>query len=171
MTAATLPVVLMDGCDIYRIGKEAIITLQPASGYIAVACPWHDELNGCHWWAHRGDRSLADFLLTLNRSYVVGKLFNCEQVEEFDREQTVSDIKRWIIERRRSGDLTAQKARDAWDEACGIETVDDVGRMREIEYAWEFIHMRPKDCVAWFWNTVWASLMAHLREQGAKVAP
>ena len=168
MSTTLHPVGVMDGCDIYKIGREAIITLQPSTGYIAVACPWHAELNGCHWWAHRGDQSLVDFLLDLDCNYVVGKLFNCEQVEEFDRAQTIINLKRWIIEQRRSESLTTEKARDAWEEACDIETASDVDGMREIEYAGEFTCRRPKRSVEWFWTTVWASLMAHLREQSTK---
>jgi len=158
----------MDGCDIYQIGGEVIITLQPSTGYVAVACQRHSELNGYYWWTHRDNRSLADFLLDLDCGYVVGKLFKPDQVEEFDRGQTINNIKSAIIKQRRSGYLTTEKAGGAWDAACGIETADDVRRMREVHHALECIHMRPKFSVAWFWIAVWGSLMAHLREQSKK---
>ncbi|MBA3686786.1 MAG: hypothetical protein H0W72_16300 [Planctomycetes bacterium] len=167
--ARLYPVTVMDNVEVYRVGNEAVITLQPSTGYVSVVCAWHDELNGAHYWAHLGPGSLRGFLLVLNRSYVVDKLFGRKSTEEFDQDATVQALRAAIIEQRREaresvrGGMTAQEARDLWDEVDNVERADDVANLRGIDEPWYYIRTRDKACVAWFWNSVWASFIAHLR--------
>jgi hypothetical protein len=162
-----------EGLKAYQVGREAIITIQPATGYVAVSCPWHAELNGCHWWSHRGDQSLRDFLMKINRDYTIGKLFGQNDTKEFDQERTAAELKRWIIEARREAracprrGLTDSAARDHWSEVEGIETEEEVAALTWLEEPWSYIVRRPKPCIDWFWNEVWASFIAHLRTEPA----
>jgi len=162
-----LKVESMSGCEVYRIGAEAVITLQPSTGYVSVSCPWHDELNGCHYWRHRGEGvSLVSFLFGLDRHYAMKKLFNQKDLQEFDLEETVDGLKRMIIDQRRSDSWPADVAREIWDDVVNCETPDDVARLSD-PYGncyYEDLRYKDKDCVAWFWDVVWASFIAHLKE-------
>lgn len=155
----------MEGLEVYKIGREAIITLQPSTGYVSVSCPWHDELNGCHWWNARGKESLHEFLIGLQRYYAMGKLFSRRALEEYDEEQTVRSIKEDIIRMRRDGDYTEEQARDLWDELEACETGEDVANLTDCHgNRWyESIKTKPKSCADWFWNEVWAAFIAHLK--------
>lgn len=177
MTTATLrpelarryAVTKMDGLEVYKIGAECVITIQPSTGYVSVACSWHDELNGCHYWPHRGKESLKEFLVDLNRSYAVGKLFGRNSTEEFDCEGTKADLRAWIIAERRSRDLTAEQAREHWDTVDGIERDEDINQLHGIDDVHLFAKYRDKPCVAWFWDEVWAAFVATLRTEIAQV--
>lgn len=153
----------MTGLEVYKIGREAIITLQPSTGYVAVSCPWHEELNGCHWWNARGSESLHSFLIGLDRHYTIGKLFNRRSLEEYDEAATKADLRRMIIDYRRDGFWDRDASRDLWDQVDAAETADDIARIDGIDCPYEHIRYKPKSCADWFWNHVWAAFIAHLR--------
>jgi hypothetical protein len=157
------------GVETYRIGAEATITLHPATGYVAVSCAYHRELNGCHWWNARGARSLHEFLGEISRDYTLGKLFGTHSLKEFDLEKTVEVIKAEIINWRRSGGLNEEQARDLWMELELCETPDDVARLSAPhgETFYESIAYSEKRCAAWFWDNVWKAFIGHLKEMKA----
>jgi len=161
----------MTDLEVYKIGLEAIITLQPSTGYVSVSCPHHDELNGCHWWSARGDESLHTFLCSLNRSYAMDKLFCPNALNEFDLESSVASLKRDTIERRRAGELTSEEARDLWDQADCCENAENIADISDGHgnAYWEHIRYSPKPCAIWFWDSVWSAFIDHLRSiQGAQ---
>jgi hypothetical protein len=158
----------MTGLEVYKIGREAIITLQPSTGYVSVSCPWHGELNGCHWWNARGDESFHDFLVSLNRDYAMDKLFR--DLKEFDLEETINNIKHSIIRNRRNGDWPRDVARDLWDDLVSCETIDDIARLSD-PYGncyYEDIRYKYKHCVDWFWDNIWAAFIDHLKSLKTK---
>lgn len=160
----------MTGLEVYKIGREAIITLQPSTGYVSVSCPWHDELNGCHWWNSRGTDSLRKFLIGLERSYAMGKLFGHKNLEEFDLDASVNSLKREIIERRRQRDITEKEARDLWDRADGCDSAEDIANIHD-EYGntyYDHIRTVPKSCATWFWDFVWSAFIAHIKSKIAE---
>jgi hypothetical protein len=153
----------MTGLEVYKIGREAIITLQPSTGYVAVSCGWHSELNGCHWWTSRGPASLHYFLRGLERSYAMGKLFDRKQLEEYDEDSTKAELKRWVIDERRSGSLSAEAARDIFDNVVSAESTEQIANLDGIAHPYEFIQTKPTQCADWFWNEVWAAFIDHLK--------
>lgn len=168
-TCARFPVQEISGIETYKIGSEATITLNPASGYVAVSCSWHHELNGCHYWTARGGLSLHAFLLDLNQDYAMGKLFNRGSLEEFDLEASIASLKRETLQRRRSHDITADEARDLWDQIEGCDTAADIANISD-PYGntyYEHITMVPKRCASWFWDCVWGSFIQHIRAKAA----
>lgn len=158
-------VTMMDGLETYRIGSEAIITLQPSTGYVSVSCPHYQELNGCHWWTHRGNYTLHEFLIDLHADYTMNKLFDSRKLEEYDEDQTKKDIRDYVINLRVNNRISKIKARDIWTEVEYVETMDDIARLEGIECPYEFIRHKDKWCVAWFWNEVWFSFIEHLKEK------
>lgn len=153
----------MSGLEVYKIGKEAIITLQPSTGYISVSCPWHDELNGCHWWNSRGDLSLHQFLIGLNREYAMGKLFAHRSLEEYDEEKTIEILREHVLSDRRNGGISKSQAREIMNEIASCECEDDVARIEGFDCAYEYIKSKPKQCALWFWDHVWESFIDHLK--------
>lgn len=153
----------MTGLEVYKIGSEAIITLQPATGYVAVSCPWHDELNGCHWWGARGPLSLQEFLIGLDRDYTLGKLFAHRSLEEYDEDATKAGLREVIMRGRRDGEWSKDDARELWDQVEQAEISGDIARIQGMECPYEYIRNRPKNCAGWFWDNVWAAFTDHLR--------
>jgi len=156
---------MMTGLETYQIGREAIITLQPSTGYVAVSCPWYDELNGCHWWTSIGSRTLHEFLMELDRDYVMNKLFDSRSLEEYDEDRTKQALREYVIEQRKCGSLTKFQARDTWQCIEYSDTMDDMAAIENIECSYEFIHYKPKRCVAYFWDEIWASFIEHLKNK------
>jgi hypothetical protein len=154
---------IMTGLETYKIGREAIITLQPSTGYVAVSCPWHDELNGCYWWNARGSKSLHEFLIGIDRHYTMGKLFMRSSLEEYDEDRTKKAIREYVLTARKDGDFTKYQARDLWDEIALADSDHDIATLEGIECPYDFIHTKPKHCVMWFWDNVWAAFVAHLQ--------
>lgn len=156
---------MMDGLEVYRIGSEAIITLQPSTGYVSVSCPHYQELNGCYWWNAIGNKTLHDFLIGLDCYYAMNKLFNYRKLEEYDEERTKKDIRNYVIDLRRNGRISKSKARDIWNDIEYAESMDDIARLEGFDCPYEFIRYKDKWCVGWFWNEVWGSFIEHLKEK------
>lgn len=165
-----LPVTLLTDCQVYTIGRGTIVTLRPSTGFVSVSCWEYADLNGCHWWSHRGNQSLAEFLLGVDRHYAIGKLFDRDALKEFDLELSIAGLKEAIIEMRRNArdyrrGPTADRAREMWDDVASVETDSDIARIEWLDEPWNYIVTTDKPCVTWFWDSVWASFMAHLRAQ------
>lgn len=158
-------VTVVSGLETYQIGKEANITLQPSTGYVSVSCPWHSELNGCHWWTAIGNRTLHEFLMELDRGYVMTKLFDGRSLEEYDEDRTKQAISDYVIQLRKDGSITKSKARHIWNEITWADSADDIARLEGIDCPYEFIHYKPKRCVAYFWDEIWASFIEFLRNK------
>lgn len=158
-------VTMMDGLETYRIGNEAIITLQPSTGYVSVSCPWHEELNGCHWWTSIGNGTLHEFLIGLDRDYVMNKLFGRHSLEEYDEDRTKDSLREYVIQLRKDGTFTKDGARDIWNEIEWADSMDDIARLEGIECPYEFILYKNKRCVDWFWDEIWASFIDHIKNK------
>lgn len=154
----------MTDVEVYKVGAECVITLQPSTGFVSVQSSWHPELNGCHYWSARGSEDLKTFLVGLHRDYTVGKLFKGNALEEFDLEKSQDSARKDVIELRRDRAIDAEQARDLWNDIDNCETIDDIARL-SIDEAWRNIQMNEKPCVAWFWDDVWAAFIAHLRTE------
>lgn len=165
MNAKRHAVTMMSGLETYQIGKEAIITLQPSTGYVSVSCPWHEELNGCHWWTSRGEDSLHDFLIDSHRDYTMNKLFDHHSLVEYDEDQTKDSLREYVIQLRKDGILTKDGARKIWNDIEWAGSMDEIASLEGIDCCYEFIHYKYKWCVSWFWDEIWASFIDHLKNK------
>mgnify|MGYP000349579359 CR=1 FL=1 len=154
----------IDGVEVYKVGAECVIMLQPSSGFVSVQCPWHPELNGCHYWSARGAKTLKQFLVSLNKDYALGKLFNGNALTEFDREKSQAKAMATIIDLRRNRDIDAERARDLYEDVKNCQTPDDIARL-DFDEPWYCIVNIEKSSVAWFWDEVWAAFANHLRTE------
>ena len=97
-----------EGWAVFVIGSD---------GYFS-ACS--DYGNYAFWWSHHGSNDFRSFLLRAKESpdYFESKLSN--GASEFSPEKTEARIKELILERRRSGWLDKDEAREEWDRFSGL---------------------------------------------------
>lgn len=110
----------------------AIFTINDSTGEFHIQSDWG---NYQHRWniEHLGKkyaesdmpltRFLADMTVKYDSAhYVTDKLhYDRDDREVFDEEETLNDIERRLLEKRRCGDIEAEDARDAWDELQWLE--------------------------------------------------
>jgi hypothetical protein len=169
-TSTALSVARLTGVEAYQIGSDTVITIQPSTGYVCVACMRDSALNGSHWWQHRGNESLKQFLIGLGKDYVMKNLFDPRSLVEFDLNESIAGIKAHIIELRRDGTMGENRARRIFDEADSCECEMDIANL-ELDCAYEWILSKEKECVAWFWDEVWTAFIQHMRTEEQGVAP
>ncbi len=120
--------------EVYQVGRAALITLQPKTGFVGVLSLDEKELNGCYMWSHRGEQTLHEFLISSShdKSYMLNKLFDPSGLKQFDLPRTHKEHKelgRYIIDQRLSGDLDRVKARELFDAVYYAATVEDVAEL------------------------------------------
>jgi hypothetical protein len=127
----------------------------------------HETLQGQHTWASRGDLSLKDFLCTLDRPYVIEKLFDKHRLMDVDWRVTMRACYGSIITARRNRNLTREEARSLWDDLASTESIDDLHRVYHPATGGMSDHVVwvEKPCVAWFWDEVWTPFILTLRSE------
>ena len=100
----------------------AVIFLDEDGGFLSIQSDWGDY---AYRWSHHGRESLKHFLIELdkNHDYLAKKLAmgNASLSRHFCLDGTIKALKKDIVRRRRSSDLTAQCARTAWSEITAIQ--------------------------------------------------
>lgn len=86
-----------------------------------------DYGNYCYKWTHHGKADFRIFLLGIEKSasYVCEKLGG--RRDRFMPKETVQNIKERVIEYRRDGSLTKERAREEWDLVESIDFDDPRG--------------------------------------------
>jgi hypothetical protein len=107
-----------------RTSNQARITLlqeRLSHGEITVVSSWGNYAYA--WWG-TGKEDFRDFILAMRRDtdYLFGKLGGRNV---FDGELTEREIKRRILEARRSREIDNETARDEWDICGAFDSVDD----------------------------------------------
>ena len=134
---------------------------------LAINSSYGDFLNT---WTHPGT-SFNSFLAGLNLGYVGGKMVHDEP--EFDAEETRKALRTAVLETRREGDCTAEKAREEWDSIGDIEGMVEFHRWGEhttlfsndyYEYVMTGPGPRARD-FARMYELFWPSFAKALREQ------
>lgn len=85
---------------------------------------------------HYSSGTLKEFLVSCNSEYLVRKLIPQEERRTLNWDQTVKDLKKHVLESRRSRDISETTAKDLWFNLCwnseceqqyaySDETVDD----------------------------------------------
>lgn len=88
--------------------------MKPGVGQLVINSDW-----GCwaYGWGAMGDtHTLASFILQADNSYIIHKLMLGQKTTRFDAERTIVKWKREIMRERHLQDLSADKARELWDE-------------------------------------------------------
>lgn len=132
-------------------GAWAIITLDPRGIFQAVSDFGTFAYDG---WGHHGRESFKHFLVEgLSRDYFLGKTARGER--RFSLEKTKRRLREDVVGQRRDGDLTKEKAREAWDAidwrdeddaTLFIERADDV---REILFGNDYCAMSEACAEEW----------------------
>ncbi|WP_084977330.1 hypothetical protein [Plesiomonas shigelloides] len=80
-----------------------------------------------HYWGHCGYNP-KEFLTDINFDYCMGKFFESKKLYILDAEACENEIKQSIISLRKDGELTADEAREAWDDLLNPEYGPQAGR-------------------------------------------
>lgn len=113
-------------------------------------------------WTHRGDKSVPEFLLELEREYT-GKKFLGNDVYEQDHDATVTAIREQIVMERKDRDITADTAADEWllaqNYADGEIDFSEWGNTTQLQDQWEC--RRRMICSDWtnLWERLWVPLL------------
>jgi hypothetical protein len=136
----------------------------------------------CYSWSHPG-KLFLEFLAQLDFHYTLGKMLGTKH-EEFQKDKTVVNMKRHIISYRQDDCLTADQAREMWDnllEANEEESEDtffliirDGTFSEHCDDWWDFgVHDYSQESYE-FWRLIWKPLMEYLKleiaEQKRKIA-
>lgn len=101
-----------------RINKPhtwADITIEEWQGGGSFKCI-SDYGNYSHIWGSIGERSLREFLCSLDKHYFLKKVTEYKYLE-FDCEATLAGIRKDILKYRREGEIDKELARECFDEA------------------------------------------------------
>lgn len=130
-------------------------------------------------WNNCGPGDWRRFLAGLNRDYAMTKFMGAGYLVP-DEAATLKAARCDVMERRRSGELNAAEAREAWD-ACADLWADGASVSGMLEnFAscrawrdsyWEMERTVPSPQAVGFWETIWrpwcAQLLTDLAEQAA----
>lgn len=144
---------------------------------VAVISDWG---NFGHLWSHCGAPP-ERFLARLERGYAMGKFLG-EKLMEYDGEETLRNVKRWLIERRREHDLDKEQAREAWNEVCLTDDIiegDINGLVRVVhelaiparaqhDDPWELAAKRINPQAEDFWRWAWPPFVEALAKHAAE---
>ncbi|WP_186066010.1 hypothetical protein [Burkholderia gladioli] len=132
-----------------------------------------DYGNYAQCWGNMGS-PLKKFLVSIGRDYLLDKLAPHSRFE-FDFEGSVANVKRDIIESRRSGDLTNGQARYAWNEIPEENQGKDlfVSRLLDIpclgDEPWHLLESRECPQITGFYTHIWLPFVEALRAELAVV--
>lgn len=135
-----------------------------------------------HFFGAIGPRPFWEFLLGCDWSYLCNKLWGLDS-RQFDFDASVEAIRLRVVERRRSGVIGKDAARDCWDEIEGLESGQDEGFFSgQIYYDCKAIRKHidiyeggltekvdNPQCTG-FHDDIWVHFCAWLRAEKAKVA-
>ncbi len=95
----------------------ADITINENSGAVDIQS---DYGNYSYMWNCIGDRTLRDFLISLDYQYFMGKAA-ANNGYKFSLKESIKLIKQEIVESRKLEDTTKEEARECWDDLSEIE--------------------------------------------------
>lgn len=141
-----------------------------ASGYISVVGSFGSF---GHYFGNTGC-DFREFLCGCDKWYLSHKFFGLES-QVFDCDKTVVAIKRYIIERRRTGSLEKDQAREMFEavkDASGNNSEEsffmDLSHTMPNFYEWEIYSMGAKVMnpqAAGFLETLWPGFVAELQSE------
>ncbi len=134
----TLKIVGGDRLDPITVFLE---DLKLGEGKITVGC--FDEEWSAYWNAMSG-RTISNFFIDTDNDYLAKNLITGINSEVTDQEKSKEQIKKIIIEHRKSKELSDCEAREAWSEVERVENITEwtymTGPLQEILYEGEPWH-------------------------------
>lgn len=125
-----------------------------------------------YMWNSIGQRHFKEFLSGLNFDYAMGKLTSDGgNMMMADTERTQKEIRKDIIEKRKSEEIDKDSARTYWDETDGISGINssiELGNYfghcnfsNDLYDGWpgEFVFEKPSYQVEGFWREVWGRML------------
>ena len=144
--------------SIYVSDRHEWVTLywREATGRVIINSSYGD------WsfsWAHRGNRTLADFLADLDMDYMGGKMLGADYYV-FSLDETKVAIKEHILEERRQAALTKEEAEEVWERFNSLKDGDITFEMWVNEESilcdtFDFHRTEPEPSWVHFWNKLW----------------
>lgn len=130
----------LEGCEFYSVTFAdrkgwAYLVLHEQTGLVAIISDYGSWSNVWHPKAHQRS-SLKAFICEGDFDYLTRKLLPSDRWEKFDLELTLKQLKKTLLENRRSGNSKAPKEdfRDVWDflEAAEFEELTSEGLYNEL---------------------------------------
>jgi len=168
---------MIEQYDVRVNGEYAIICIDPR-GILLVESSY-GSFN--YWWGAAGT-DFKTFLTQVNSDYFFGKVRQGQNNDHFYRDETDKEVKRRILEYRRSDDISKERAREAWNDLLEIEDYHGWDRSVATLYVQEFMQSDalntifqdfdsipliqgfPKECHH-FWERVWLPFIEMLKEE------
>lgn len=154
-------------CEVYKVHNKHhdywYITINRQTGMV---CVINGDYSGLYFWPkdYRGEPDLIKFLADCHKSYLCGKLFN-DRYKKYDHEETIKEIKRYIIENRKGTYYTKEKARDLWDSLDWCETAEDIYRDININEVYEFFVYKNPYLIENFYEDIWKPFIDKLQNK------
>lgn len=131
-------------------------------------------------WSHCGD-PFKVFLTKITRDYTLRKFLGNE-MEEFDKEGSITAVKRAILSYRWEGSLSKDDARECWDdvplldechssEGFWVQYSESSALLKFDAEGYEFICQREKPHLEHFWNEIWLPFITHLKVEIEEAIP
>lgn len=99
---------------------------------------------GYHWHSIGEGYTLKKFITKCSPEYLVHKLIDHKELEVIDWDGTKNAIIKYILESRRSKDISSEEARDLLDNIKYVEHEDEYAHSSEpIDDWWEYIVRKP----------------------------
>lgn len=129
-----------------------------------------------YYWCACGMNPKA-FLCKINKGYTLQKLTHGKETE-IDEDKCLDQIKQAIIDTRRTGDLTADQAREAWDGMVGVWEDRNgydiaMGHLIDSKYFEQVFGdyealpsaRRLKPECEFFWEKIWMPFVEELKQE------
>lgn len=110
-----------------------------------------------YYWSHPGE-SLPELLLDVCSSYLGEKLLG-SRLMEYDDEKTWENIRRWILQYRREGCITRDRAREEWDLVDSCDSFADWCGETSFGDPWELQVKSMAGTWQSFWSRIWEPLV------------
>jgi len=129
--------------------------LWEASGRVIITSTFGDW---SHRWTHVGDRTLASFMVGVDRDYCGGKMLGGRYYMPCS-DATVLAARDLTLSHRRDGSFTREQARTEWelidDLEIGETSLDGFVSDSSHSDAWEIVSTRPDHGWVNFWEQLW----------------
>lgn len=125
-------------------GEGWCLAILDSTEFLAICSDWGNY--AFNWNGNNGD--FREFFCKLNADYVAGKLCPSGRHSVYDGDKTERKILDHILKERRCRNLTAEEAREEWDDVCVTNEMEfwDWVRETKIEKAHEFgVYGLPSD--------------------------
>jgi hypothetical protein len=99
-------------------------------------CIHSDWGNWAFRWGSMGEgMDLKKFIVSCNTGYLMSKFANPSEIDWFDFDATIKELKKEVLKLRRNSDLDEEPARDCWSEIADFDEVNSAAHYWEKFYS------------------------------------